>query len=289
MGGNGRRERLRVGTFGIEIDKTASSSPRGTRVVAHIPNLYGPGMTAQMTYYRTSAGAKVFAAGAFTLAGSATRPYGERLLDNLWRHMAGDSDTLSSSWSFASTTRRRPLEAAFARESYRPGAPAQLGIWGSPSRLVVQIFRTGPERRRTARNDELNGVPASKPIEYAGRRRLTIRIGNWATGMYFAKVRASDGRVAYAPFVVRPDGSACIAWPSSCRRTPGRPTTSATTTATVRPTPGTPTARDGLFGWRGRSLMRRPDALPLIRPPFLHWLAWNPGRWTTWPSRTSSG
>ncbi len=141
--GNGSR----VGTFGIEIDKTASSSPRGTRVVAHIPNLYGPGMTAQMTYYRTSAGAKVFAAGAFTLAGSATRPYGERLLDNLWRHMAGDSDTLSSSWSFASTTRRRPLEAAFARESYRPGAPAQLALWGSPSRLVVQIFRTGPERR----------------------------------------------------------------------------------------------------------------------------------------------
>jgi hypothetical protein len=40
-----------------------------------------------MAYYQTRRGAKVFAAGAFTLAGSATRSYGEKLLNNLWRHM----------------------------------------------------------------------------------------------------------------------------------------------------------------------------------------------------------
>jgi hypothetical protein len=104
----------------------------------------------------------------------------------------------------ASTTRRGLLEATFTRESYRPGAPAQLGIWGSPSRVKIQFFRTGPERERTRRNDELNGISVAGPREYAGRRRLSIRIGNWATGMYFAKLKASDGRVAYAPFVVRP-------------------------------------------------------------------------------------
>ena len=38
-------------------------------MLAEIPNLFGPGFTAQMTYYETPAGAKVFAAGAFTLAG----------------------------------------------------------------------------------------------------------------------------------------------------------------------------------------------------------------------------
>jgi len=53
---------------GIEIDHTAPSSPTGVHVIAEIPDLFGPGYTAQMTYYETSAGAKVFAAGAFSLA-----------------------------------------------------------------------------------------------------------------------------------------------------------------------------------------------------------------------------
>ena len=76
------------GRFGIEIDATAPSSPQGTRVLAEIPNIYGAGLTAQMTYYETSAGAKVFAAGAFTLGGAASWEPVTRLLDNLWRHLA---------------------------------------------------------------------------------------------------------------------------------------------------------------------------------------------------------
>jgi hypothetical protein len=76
-----------AGPFGIEIDATTASSPRGTRVLAEIPNLFGPGVTAQMTYYETPAVAKVFAAGAFTLAGAATWRPVTRLLDNLWAHL----------------------------------------------------------------------------------------------------------------------------------------------------------------------------------------------------------
>lgn len=71
--------------FGIEIDATAASSPRQTRILAEIPNFFGPGVTAQMTYYETPAGAKVFAAGAFTLA--RTWQPGTTLLDNLWAHL----------------------------------------------------------------------------------------------------------------------------------------------------------------------------------------------------------
>ena len=66
-----------------------SASPRSTAVVAEIPNLYGPGMTAQMTYY-DKAGAKVFAAGAFTLAGAIRQPRVQELIDNLWARMAND-------------------------------------------------------------------------------------------------------------------------------------------------------------------------------------------------------
>jgi hypothetical protein len=72
------------GSFGIEIDKTTADSPPGTEVVAEIPDLLGPGRTAQMTYYETKAGAKVFAAGAFTLAGAADTDPVPRILENLW-------------------------------------------------------------------------------------------------------------------------------------------------------------------------------------------------------------
>jgi hypothetical protein len=73
-----------AGPFGIEIDATAAASPPGTEVLAEIPDLYGRGITAQMTYYETRGGAKVFAAGAFSLAGAAEWQPVARLLDNLW-------------------------------------------------------------------------------------------------------------------------------------------------------------------------------------------------------------
>lgn len=88
------RTRLRDGaTFGhggIEIDKTESGSPRDVHVLAEIPDLFGAGFTAQMTYYTTPAGAKVFAAGAFTLAGSVLSypTTVGRLLANLWRELS---------------------------------------------------------------------------------------------------------------------------------------------------------------------------------------------------------
>jgi hypothetical protein len=76
------------GRFGIEIDATAPGSPPQTRVLAEIRDLYGRGLTAQMTYYETRLGAKVFAAGAFTIGGAATWQPVTTLLDNLWRHLA---------------------------------------------------------------------------------------------------------------------------------------------------------------------------------------------------------
>jgi hypothetical protein len=73
---------------GIEADEINAQSPRGITVIAEIPNVVGPGRTAQMTYYRTASGAKVFSAGAFTLAGCAMTPLGQKILDNLWDYMS---------------------------------------------------------------------------------------------------------------------------------------------------------------------------------------------------------
>jgi len=77
-----------VGGYGIEIDSTSPESPPGTTVVAQIPDLLGPGITAQMTYYETPEGAKVFAAGALDFGGSSTFWPVKRILDNLWTRLS---------------------------------------------------------------------------------------------------------------------------------------------------------------------------------------------------------
>jgi hypothetical protein len=78
------------GSGGIEADDVTSDSPRNLIVVAAIPNLYGDGRNADMTYYETPAGAKVFAAGAFTLAGSVWQGHVRELVSNLWERLAKD-------------------------------------------------------------------------------------------------------------------------------------------------------------------------------------------------------
>jgi hypothetical protein len=78
----------RFGNYGIEIDARTPHSPRGVRVLARIENAFGPGKSAEMTYYETAAGAKVFAAGVINFGGSALWPVTAVLLDNLWAHLA---------------------------------------------------------------------------------------------------------------------------------------------------------------------------------------------------------
>jgi hypothetical protein len=87
LAGTRLRTGSRLGSGGIEIDATTGSSPHGIQVLAEIPNLFGPDYTAQMTYYETEAGAKVFAAGAFRLFPSADDLTATRLLENLWRRL----------------------------------------------------------------------------------------------------------------------------------------------------------------------------------------------------------
>ena len=76
------------GRYGIEIDATTKASPPGTIVLARIPDLLGKGKSAEMTYYETAAGAKVFAAGALNFAASAGTEPVAQLLENLWARLA---------------------------------------------------------------------------------------------------------------------------------------------------------------------------------------------------------
>jgi hypothetical protein len=76
------------GRYGIEIDARTAQSPSGIQVLAHIPELLGSGRTAEMTYYETAAGAKVFAAGALNFGASLGRPEVDRLLANVWARLS---------------------------------------------------------------------------------------------------------------------------------------------------------------------------------------------------------
>jgi len=83
-----------LGGYGIEIDTTTPDSPPGTTVLARIIDLFGPGLSAEMTYYENEAGARVFAAGVLDFGGSATFWPITRMLDNLWNHMLADVPSL---------------------------------------------------------------------------------------------------------------------------------------------------------------------------------------------------
>ena len=86
--GDGATFGQELGGYGIEIDAATTFTPLGAIVLAEIPDVFGPGLTAQMTYYETPQGAKVFAAGVIDFGGSSTLPAVRRMLENLWARLA---------------------------------------------------------------------------------------------------------------------------------------------------------------------------------------------------------
>ena len=86
--GTGLANGQSFGRYGYEIDIRSPATPPGTILLASIPDLMGPGRTAEMTYYETAAGAKVFAAGALNFGASVGDPVVARILDNLWARLS---------------------------------------------------------------------------------------------------------------------------------------------------------------------------------------------------------
>jgi hypothetical protein len=85
--GTGLADGDAFGRYGIEIDARTPASPPGIQLLARIPDLLGAGRSAEMAYYETTAGAKVFAAGALNFAASLGRPDVARLLENVWTRL----------------------------------------------------------------------------------------------------------------------------------------------------------------------------------------------------------
>jgi hypothetical protein len=91
------------------------------------------------------------------------------------------------------------VHAVFVEQSYAPGALAVLRVW-NPGPLTLQIFRAG---RRSVRDDTLRGDAVTRPVRVRGAAP-TVRIGDWPSGLYYARLRARGGRIGFAPLIVRP-------------------------------------------------------------------------------------
>ena len=101
------------------------------------------------------------------------------------------------------------VEASFLRRSYVPGEPMELRITADAPSLTLQFLRCGPETVSTERHDELSGTPKGEPvpIDWTGKRSgpvtITVQAGGWPPGVYAARLTTDDGRVGFAPFVLR--------------------------------------------------------------------------------------
>ena len=83
-------------------------------------------------------------------------------------------------------------------------------ILADARRLTLQTLHCGPEPEYSDRADEMSGVPVGKLVTLPWRpyrnapQQVRLLVGDWPTGVYTVRLTAKDGRVGFAPFVVRP-------------------------------------------------------------------------------------
>lgn len=109
-------------------------------------------------------------------------------------------------------SRAPTVQAAFTSESYRPNALATLRFFDSAPRVSLRFFDVGAGaeivgNRPLVRSDVMRGMPVGAEQHIAAVHpgsRVSIRMGDWASGLYFALLRAPGGRIGYVPFVLAP-------------------------------------------------------------------------------------
>ena len=116
---------------------------------------------------------------------------------------ATDSDELDGRDPRLMDSKRPKVEASFPAESYGPGSKARLVFVSSAKGVTLQFFRAGTEAKRITASDVMLGSSVSPPSRLGKvwpRRTVPVRIGNWSSGLYFARLTASGGRVGFAPY-----------------------------------------------------------------------------------------
>jgi hypothetical protein len=101
------------------------------------------------------------------------------------------------------------VDAGFTKRSYSPGAVARLRIATDVPTFTLQLFQAGPETQPTT-GYSMEGVPVTEPlsVDWSAHRdtpgSLSVHVGDWPNGIYFARLTAPDGRSYDAPLIVRP-------------------------------------------------------------------------------------
>jgi N,N-dimethylformamidase beta subunit-like protein len=139
-----------------------------------------------------------------------TPPQTYRLLVTAGAPARGCGDHRLLAWlPPAPVVRVMGVDAGFTEATYSPGDTAQLRIATDVPSFTLQLFQAGPETQPTL-GTAMQGVPVGAPlhIDWAANRNapatLGVELGDWANGIYFARLTAPDGRSYYAPLVIRP-------------------------------------------------------------------------------------
>jgi len=127
------------------------------------------------------------------------------------KKVLGGRRPASPEQSRAPVTRVLGVEASFRERSYVAGDAMALRVFADASRLRLTFLRTGHGPDPSLRSDEITGEPMGEPvlIGWAGKRSapatISVQAGaTWPSGLYAARLETGDGRVGFAPFVLRP-------------------------------------------------------------------------------------
>jgi hypothetical protein len=217
---------LRIATAGGPFagDRPLLATVSGTRRTARLSFTLAQSATVSLSILQTGQGAasEQPTAGSEDALGTTSRklPAGAQTLD--WT----PAETLPPRTYIAQVVARGPhgtidtkqavvrllgVDAAFDRRSAAPGDAVSLIVRTTAQSLSVQLLRSGPEQEPTYANDEIKGVPVGAPASLDWSRNggapapIPLQVGaDWPSGVYAAQITADDGRVGYAPLVVRP-------------------------------------------------------------------------------------
>ena len=126
------------------------------------------------------------------------------------RKTYGGSRPAKASRSTTPVVRVLGVEAAFDKRSYAPLEPARLTITADAESITLQFLACGTETEYTVRTDEMRGDPVGPPLSFdwshqrSGPHTITVNPGAWVSGVYAAKLTTDDGRVGFAPLILRP-------------------------------------------------------------------------------------
>ena len=111
----------------------------------------------------------------------------------------------------APVVRIQGIDAAFTKRSYAPGESAVLQLATDARSLRLQVFAYQSPGRPSEQDVKTSGLAKTDAVrvDWSGHHDRpgllgVVRAGDWPSGLYFLRATSADGRVGYAPFIVRP-------------------------------------------------------------------------------------